>query len=67
MIGKGVALGLFAEAYLRPLPDPILSAQRGHDDPDKKVIAMLSARRSCVPRGSHVAAEPVPNEESALI
>jgi hypothetical protein len=23
----------FAEAHLRPLPEPILSAQRGHDDP----------------------------------
>jgi integrase len=57
----------FAEAHLRPLPELILSAQRGHDDPDKKVIAMLSARRSCVPRGSHVAAEPVVNQESALI
>lgn len=45
----------FGEAHLRPLPEPILSAQRSHDDPDKKVIAMLSARANCVQRGSGVA------------
>lgn len=56
----------FAEAHLRPLPESILCAQRGHDDPDKKVIAMLSARR-LVPRGSHVAANSGSSEEIILI
>jgi integrase len=45
----------FAEAHLRPPPEPILSAQRGYDDPDKKVIAMSAARTNCVQRGSGVA------------
>jgi hypothetical protein len=41
----------FAEAHLRPLPAVILQAQRGHDDPDRRVIAMLGVRR-LVPRGN---------------
>jgi len=57
----------FAEAHLRPLPEPILGAQRGHDDPDKKVIAMLSARGMCVPRGSGVAVNGARSEENSLI
>jgi integrase len=57
----------FAEAHLRPLPEPILHAQRGHDDPDRKVIAMLSARGICVPRGSGVAVNDPRSEESSLI
>jgi len=57
----------FAEAHLRPLPEAILRAQRGHDDPDKKVIAMLAARRLCVPRGSHVAAAEDQIPESSLV
>ncbi|HEU4729005.1 MAG TPA: tyrosine-type recombinase/integrase [Kofleriaceae bacterium] len=56
----------FAEAHLRPLPDALLQAQRGHDDPDRRVIAMLSARR-LVPRGSQVAAAEVVTERSSLI
>jgi integrase len=56
----------FAEAHLRPLPEAILKAQRGHDDPDRRVIAMLGARR-LVPRGSHVAAAGGLPEESSLI
>ena len=56
----------FAEAHLRPLPEAVLQAQRGHDDPDRRVIAMLGARR-LVPRGSHVAADSGPSEESLLI
>ena len=56
----------FAEAHLRPLPEVILQAQRGHDDPDRRVIAMLGARR-LVPRGSHVAANSSSSEESVLI
>ena len=42
----------FAEAHVRPLPEPILSAQRGQDDPDKRVIATLSARAKLAQRGS---------------
>ena len=34
----------FAEAHLRPLPQPILEAGKGHDDPDQRVLAMLGAR-----------------------
>jgi integrase len=37
----------FAEAHMRPHPAPILEAQRGHDDPDQKIIAMLDARGLC--------------------
>ncbi len=43
----------FAEAHMRPHPEPVLQAQRGHDDPDQKIIAMLDARRLC--RGKGVA------------
>jgi hypothetical protein len=57
----------FAEAHLRPLPEPILSAQRGHDDPDKKVIAMLAARANCAQRGSHVAVKPGLQEENRFV
>jgi len=37
----------FAEAHMRPLPEPVLRAQRGHDDPAQKIIAMLDARQLC--------------------
>jgi integrase len=56
----------FAEAHLRPLPDVILQAQRGHDDPDRRVIAMLGVRR-LVPCGSQVAAAEVATEKGTLI
>ena len=56
----------FAEAHLRPLPEAILSAQRGHDDPDRRVIAMLGVRK-LVPCGSQVAAAEVVTEKGALI
>jgi hypothetical protein len=56
----------FAEAHLRPLPEVIVQAQRGHDDePDGRVIAMLGARR-LVGRGSHVAAAGLSEEEVIL-
>jgi integrase len=45
----------FAEAHLRPHPEPVLKAQRGHDDPDQKILAMLDARRLCYVRGKGVA------------
>jgi hypothetical protein len=56
----------FAEAHLRPLPEASLQAQRGCDDPDRRVIAMLGVRR-LVPCGSQVAATEVVTERSALI
>ena len=56
----------FAEAHMRPLPEAILQAQRDHDDPDRRILAMLGARQ-LVPRGSHVAADRVLREESTLI
>jgi len=40
----------FAEAHLRPLPDPVLGAQQVEIDPDRRTIAMLDARRLCGPR-----------------
>jgi integrase len=43
----------FAEAHMRPYPEPVLQAQQGHDDHDQKMIAMLDARRLC--RGKGVA------------
>jgi len=48
----------FAEAHLRPLPEPILDVQRTQDDPDKKVIAMLAARANLAQVGSKLAVEP---------
>ena len=57
----------FAEAHLRPIPEAVREAQRDQDDPDRKVIAMLSARSSCVPRGSGAAVGTPRIEESRLI
>jgi integrase len=37
----------FAEAHLRPLPEALLAARQGHDDPDRRVVALLGARRLC--------------------
>jgi hypothetical protein len=30
---------------MRPVPETILAAGRGNDDPDRRIIAMLSARQ----------------------
>jgi integrase len=54
----------FAEAHMRPHPEAILTAQKGHDDPDQKIIAMLDARRLC---GSHMAAPKAPTDENQMI
>ena len=35
----------FAEVHMRPVPETILAAGRGNDDPDRRIIAMLSARQ----------------------
>ena len=35
----------FAEAHMRPVPESILAAGRGSDDPDRRIVAMLSARQ----------------------
>ena len=37
----------FAEAHMRQLPDSMLAVGRRHDDPDRRIIAMLSARQKC--------------------
>jgi integrase len=57
----------FAEAHMRPHPEPVLQAQRGHDDPDQKIIAMLDARRLCEPRGKAVAKPKAPTAENAEV
>jgi integrase len=36
----------FAEVHMRPVPESIIAAGRGNDDPDRRVIAMLSARQN---------------------
>jgi integrase len=58
----------FAEAHMRPLPEGILAAARGHGDPDRRIIAMLSARQNALvndPRCSQVAADEGSASESA--
>jgi hypothetical protein len=35
----------FAEVHMRPVPEVITAAGHGIDDPDRRVIAMLSARQ----------------------
>jgi hypothetical protein len=46
----------FAEAHLRPLPEPILSAQRGHEDPRQEghrdALRTCELRSAWQPRGS---------------
>lgn len=42
----------FAEAHLRPLPEAITEAAKGHQDPDEKILGMLAARARC---GKHMA------------
>lgn len=50
-------------------PEPILQAQRGHDDPDQKIIAMLDARRLCETesRGKGVAKPKALTDENLTI
>jgi hypothetical protein len=57
----------FAEAHLRPLPESVLAAGRGHDDPDRRVIAMLAARANCLQRGSGVAVNRGRSDESPAV
>lgn len=60
----------FAEVHMRPLPETILAAGRGSDDPDRRVIAMLSARQNGRMNGarcSQVAAEEGSQKETAVI
>jgi hypothetical protein len=42
----------FAEVHMRPVPETILAAGRGSDDPDRRVIAMLSARQNTQMNGA---------------
>ena len=47
-----------AEAHRRDIPDNVLEAARGVEDPDRRIIAMLGARGEVtLVRGSHVAAD----------
>jgi hypothetical protein len=58
----------FAEAHMRPHPEEVLLAQRGHDDPDQKIIAMLDARRLCYDsRGKGVAKPKAITDESQVV
>ena len=55
---------------MRPVPGTILAAGRGSDDPDRRVIAMLSARQNVqmnAPRCSQVAAEEGSAKETAVL
>jgi integrase len=57
----------FAESHMRPLPEGILAVQRGNDDPDRRIIAMLSARQNALvndPRSSQIAANEGSPRES---
>jgi len=42
----------FAEVHMRPVPETILAAGRGSDDPDRRIIAMLSARQNAQMNGA---------------
>ena len=53
----------FAEAHLRPLPEPVLGAQRSELDPDRRIIAMLDARRHCGERRGENLANPTASDE----
>jgi integrase len=57
----------FAQAHLRPLPEPLLIAQRAQDDPDKKVISMLATRAKLAHVGSKLAVNPAPVGENLVI
>lgn len=56
-----------AEAHAREWPEPVHEAARREMDPDKRIIAMLGARASVVPVGSHVAAKMYAADENAAI
>ena len=59
-----------AEVHMRPVPEMILAEGRGSDDPDRRFIAMLSARQNAPTndtRSSKIAANEGPNEESRVI
>lgn len=53
----------FAEAHLKPLPEPVVAASRGIEDPDAKIVAMLGARQAC--RGKKLARPLGPSKESS--
>jgi integrase len=60
----------FAEAHMRPLPETILAAGRGNDDPDRRIIAMLSARQNATlndTRCSKIAVNEGPGQETRVI
>jgi hypothetical protein len=58
----------FAEAHMRPHPEEVLLAQRGHDDPDQKIIAMLDARRLCYDsRGKGAKPKAITDESQVVL
>jgi hypothetical protein len=60
----------FAEAHMRPVPETILAAGRGSDDPDRRIIAMLSAPQNALlndTRCSKIAVNEGPGQESRVI
>jgi hypothetical protein len=60
----------FAEVHMRPVPETILAAGRGNDDPDRRVVAMLSARQNArLSEGccSKTAASEGPGDDSKII
>jgi len=60
----------FAEAHMRPVPETILAAGRGNDDPDRRIVAMLSARQNAHlndTRCSKTAVNEGPGQESRVI
>lgn len=60
----------FAEVHMRPVPETILAAGRGNDDPDRRIVAMLSARQNALlndTRCSKIAVNEGPEQESRVI
>ncbi len=53
----------FAEAHLRPLPEPVLMAQRNELDPDRRIVLMLDARRLCGGSLGKKLAKPLASDE----
>jgi hypothetical protein len=57
----------FAEAHLRPLPEPVLDAQRSELDPDRRIIAMLDARHRCGERRGENLAKPLGSDQESRV
>jgi len=57
----------FAEAHLRPLPEPVLGAQRSELDPDRRIIAMLDARHHCGEHHGENLAKPLASDQESRV